>query len=138
MAITSAICTSFKEEIFNGVHQPADVYKIALYSNAASLDAATTVYSASDEVVGDGYVAGGAALSGFTTGRGGTTAWITFDDVVWLNSTITARGALIYNSSRSGKAVCTLNFGSDIADSDGAFLIHWPNADASNALIRYA
>jgi hypothetical protein len=139
MAITQALCTSYKKEILEGVHEAADVYKIALYTSAATLDASTTVYSATNEVVGAGYTAGGVALSGFTTGQSGTTAWIDWTtDPSWASATITARGALIYNSSQSNKAVAVLDFGSDKTSTNGTFTVILPTADASNAIVRIA
>ena len=140
MAITSALCTSYKQEILQGIHLAADTYKIALFTSAASLDAATAAYSSTNEVAnGNGYTTGGATLSGFTTGNSGTTAWIDFTtDPSWSNATITARGALIYNSSRSNKAVAVIDFGADKTSTNGTFLITLPTADASNALIRLA
>ena len=140
MAITAAICTSFKQEVLGGEHLAANTYKIALYTSAATLDATTTAYSATNEVAnGNGYTTGGATLSGFTRGNSGTTAWIDFtSDPAWTTSTITARGALIYNSSVSNKAVCVLDFGADKTSTNGTFTVVFPTADASNALIRLA
>lgn len=138
MSITSALCTSYKQEVLNGTHSNGDTYKIALYTSAASLDSTTTAYSATNEVSGTGYVAGGATLAGFSTSQSGTTAWLTFSNPSWASSTITARGALIYNSSKSNKAVAVLNFGSDYTDTNGTFTVNMPTADASNALIRFA
>ncbi len=140
MAIVTALCTSFKEEALSGVHQPTDVYKMALFTSLATLDASTTVYNSSNETSGPGYSAGGNILSGYAVGRdaGSGVAWITFSDTVWLASSITARGALIYNASKSNKAVAVFNFGSDITGTNGAFLVHMPVADSANALIRFA
>lgn len=135
--MASALCTSYKQELLQGIHLAANTYKIALYTNAAALDAATTAYSATNEVAGAGYSAGGATLSGFTTGSSGTTAWIDWTtDPSWATATITARYALIYNSSVSNKAVCVLDFGSDKSSTADTFLITFPVADASNAIIR--
>lgn len=100
MAITAAVCLSYKADLFNGIHQAADVYKIALYTSAATLDASTAAYTATGEVVGSGYSAGGLTLSGFSVTLDTATEildWTT--DPVWNPATITARGALIYNSS---------------------------------------
>ena len=139
MAITQALCTSFKKEILEGVHELGDVYKIALYTSAASLDGSTTAYSATNEVSGTGYSAGGATLSGIATGFSGATAWIDWtSDPSWAAATITARGALIYNSSQGNKAVAVLDFGSDKTSTNGTFTVVLPAADASNALIRIA
>ena len=137
MAITAAVCNSYKQEILQGTHSSADTYKIALYTSTASLDGTTTAYSATNEVSGTGYTAGGATLSGFTVSGSGPTAWLDFTtDPTWATSTITARGALIYNSSKSNKAVAVLNFGSDITSTAGTFTVTFPTADASNALLR--
>ena len=137
MAITQAIATSFKAEILQGIHDSADTYKIALYTSAATLGASTTAYSATNEVVGTGYTAGGATLSGFNVTTSGTTAILDFaTDPSWANASITARGALIYNSSKSNKAVYVLDFGSDITSTNGTFAVTLPTPDAANGLIR--
>lgn len=139
MAITQALCTSFKTEILGGTHDlDTDVLKIALYTSSATLDATTTAYSSTNEVSGTGYTAGGETLSGAAITSSGTTAFVDFSDVTWSSSTITARGALIYNSSKSNKAVAVLNFGSDKSSSNGNFVISFPTADANNAIIRIA
>jgi hypothetical protein len=139
MAITSALCTSAKAEFLAGTHLSSNTYKIALYTSTASLDATATAYSATNEVSGTGYSAGGATLTGFTTGSSGTTAWIDFTtDPSWTTATITARGCMIYNSSVSNKALCVIDFGGDKTSTAGTFLITFPVADASNALIRFA
>lgn len=137
MTITAAVCTSYKQEVLQGLHDSTDTYKIALYTSAATLSAATTAYSATNEVSGTGYTAGGATLAGFTTGASGTTAWIDFTtDPSWPSSTITARGALIYNSTETNKAVAVLDFGADITSTNGTFTVQFPAADAANAVIR--
>ncbi len=137
MAITQAIPTSFKAEILQGIHDSADTYKMALYTNAATLGAATTAYAATNEVVGAGYTSGGATLSGFNVTTSGTTAILDFTtDPSWENATITARGALIYNSSKSNKAVYVLDFGSDITSTNGTFAVTLPTPDVANGLIR--
>ena len=137
MAITQAIPTSFKAEILQGIHDSADTYKMALYTSAATLGAATTEYSATNEVVGTGYTAGGVTLSGFNVTTSGTTAILDFaTDPSWANASITARGALIYNSSKSNKAVYVLDFGSDITSTNGTFAVTLPEPDAINGLIR--
>jgi hypothetical protein len=137
MAITSAICNSFKQEVLEGVHNSSDVYKIALYTDAATLGAATTVYSTTNEITGVAYSAGGLTLSGYSSGLASGTAYITFSDPVWSNSTITARGCLIYNSSQSNKSVAVFDFGSNITSTNGSFTIDFPVAGAT-ALIRIA
>ena len=137
MAITQAIPTSFKAEILQGIHDSADTYKMALYTSVATLGASTTAYSATNEVVGTGYTAGGVTLSGFNVTTSGTTAILDFaTDPSWANASITARGALIYNSSKSNKAVYVLDFGSDITSTNGTFAVTLPEPDAINGLIR--
>ena len=139
MAITQAMCSSFKEQLFKGEHDfDVDTFKIALYTSSATLSAATTVYSTSNEVTGSGYSAGGNTLSGTTVTLSGTTAFVTFSDTTWLTSTITARGALVYNSSKSNKAVAVLDFGTDKASSAGSFTIQFPANTSTTALIRIA
>lgn len=137
MAITSAICNSYKQEVLEGVHASTDTYKIALYTDAATLSASTTSYSATNEVSGTGYTAGGNTLADFTTGLSGSTAYLTFTDPAWTNATITARGCLIYNSSKSNKAVAAFDFGQNISAVNGTFTVDFPGAGASS-LIRIA
>lgn len=139
MAITSATCTSYLKEIPTGVHTDLDTYKIALYSNAATLSAATTAYSATNEITGDGYTAGGMDMAGFTIGENGGVVWVDFTtDPEWSSSSITAYGALIYNSSKSNKAVCVLDFGGAITSTGGKFKVQIPTPDDTNALIRFS
>lgn len=142
MAITQAMCTSFKVELLQGVHNftqtTGDVFKIALYTSSATLGASTQVYTTTNEVSGTGYTAGGNTLTNITPTFGGTTAFCDFNDTTWSTATITARGALIYNSTESDKAVCVLDFGSDKTSTAGNFTIVFPTADASNAIIRIA
>jgi hypothetical protein len=135
MAITTAICNSYKQEILEGVHASGDTYKIALFTDAATLGASTTAYAASNEVEGAGYAAGGIALTGFTAGLSGTTGYVTFADASWSNATITARGCLIYNSSKTNKAVAAFDFGGNITSTSGTFTVDLPTAGA-DALIR--
>ena len=135
MAITTAVCNSYKQEILEGVHASTDTYKIALFTDAATLGAATTAYASTNEVSGTGYTAGGVTLTGFTSGLSSGTAYITFSDASWANATITARGCLIYNSSKSNKAVAAFDFGGDITSTNGTFTVDLPVAGAS-ALIR--
>lgn len=139
MAITSALCTSYKAEVLQGVHLPTDVYKIALFTSLATLGANTTTYSTTNEVSGTGYTAGGATLSGFSVSIDGTTAILDFTtDPSWVNATITANGAMIYNSTKSNKAVAIFAFGGDKTSTNGTFTVSLPTADASNGLIRLA
>jgi len=142
MAISQAMCTSFKQELLTGTHNftnsSGNTFKIALFTSSASLGASTTAYSTSNEASGTGYTAGGASLTNVTPTTSGTTALTDFADVTWSSSSITARGALIYNDSVSDKAVLVLNFSEDKASSSGDFKITFPTADASSAIIRIA
>ena len=137
MALTQSMVTSFKVELFGGIQDlDTDTIKIALFTSAATLNAATTAYSTTNEVVGTGYVAGGNTLAGATISSSGTTAFVDFSDTTWTSATITARGALIYNSSKANRAIALLDFGADKTSTAGDFTVQMPTADASNALIR--
>ena len=140
MAITQAMCTSFKQELLEGVHDfTTDTFKIALYTSSATLSAATTAYSATNEVSGTGYTAGGNTLTVVNPTTSGTTAYVDFNDTTWSSATITARGAVIYNSTAAGNpAVAVLDFGADKTSTAGDFTVSFPTADASNAIIRIA
>jgi hypothetical protein len=143
MAISQAMCTSFKVELLKGVHDftnsTGDSFKIALYTSSATLDATTTAYSASNEVSGTGYTATGNTLTNVTPTSSSTTAYTDFADTTWSSATITANGALIYNDTEAGDpAVCVLAFGGDKTSTNGDFTIQFPTADASNAIIRIA
>ena len=139
MAITQAMCTSFKGELLGGTHDlDTDVIKIALFTSTATLDATTTAYSTTNEVSGTGYTAGGATLGSPVISTSGTTAIVDFADVTWTTATITARGAVIYNSSKTNKAIAVLDFGADKTSTAGDFTVVMPTADASNAIIRVA
>lgn len=140
MAFTTTVCTSFKAELGRALHDftagTGSVFKIALYSTVSGMGATTTVYSATNEVTGSGYTAGGKTLTNVTPVTSGTTAIYDFDDAVWLSSTITAIGALIYNSTNGNRAVLVLGFGANEASVSGAFTIVFPTPDASNAVLR--
>lgn len=139
MPITNAFCTSCKTEMLGGEHLAANTYKIALYTSAATLDATTTAYSVTNEVVGTGYTAGGVTLAGYVRATSGTTSWIDWTtDPSWASSSITARGALIYNSSVSNKTLIVLDFTIDYTSTNGTFLVTFPAAAAATALIRIA
>jgi len=143
MAITQAMCTSFKQELLEAVHNfknsGGDTFKIALYTSSASLGAGTTAYTTSNEVAdGNGYSTGGNTLTRVDPSSSGTTALTDFADTTWSSATITARGALVYNSTDSDKAVAVLDFGADKISSGGDFTVSFPAADASNAIIRIA
>jgi len=142
MAISTAMCTSFKQEILVGTHNftasSGNTFKLALFTSSASLGASTTAFSSSNEVSGTGYSSGGGTLTSVTPTTSGTTALCDFNDLTFSSSTITANGALIYNDTQSDKAVCTLAFGGDKTSTAGDFTITFPAADASNAIIRIA
>ena len=145
MAITSAICTSFKVELLKGVLNftatTGDTFKIALYDSDATLGASTTAFSTSEEITntsGTAYTSGGASLTSVTPVASSTTAVCDFDDVSYTSASFTANGALIYNSSDSNAAVCAIAFGSDKTATNGTFTIQFPTADATNAIIRLA
>lgn len=148
MAFTgNFLCTSFKQELLQAKHDftasTGHTFKLALYDNNASFTAATTDYTATNEVSGTGYSAGGAALTTVTPTTSGTTAFADFADLVFSTVTLTARGALIYNTTTGGgsgttEAVAVLDFGSDKTATAGDFTIVFPTADASNAIIRVA
>jgi hypothetical protein len=144
MAFTgNFLCTSFKVELLESVHNftngTGDTFKLALYDNSAAFTAATTAYTVTNEVSGTGYSAGGGTLTNVTPTSSGTTAFIDFADLTFSTATITAYGALIYNSSAAGDpAVCILDFGGAKTSTAGDFTIVFPTADASNAIVRIA
>lgn len=144
MAISQAMTTSFKVGILNGSFNfgsgTSQVFKIALYTSSATLSAATTAYSATNEVSGTGYTAGGNTLTiSQVPTSSGTTAYLDFADTTWSNATITARGALIYLANgTTNPSVAVLDFGSDKTSTAGDFTIQMPTADASSAIIRIA
>lgn len=144
MAITQAMCTSFKKALLDGEmdfsSDTAQTFKIALFTSSATLDATTTAYSTTNEVVGTGYTAGGNTLTISTNPTtSGTTAFLDFADTTWAAATITARGALIYKADgATNPAVAVLDFGSDKISTAGDFTIQFPTADASNAILRIA
>jgi hypothetical protein len=150
MAITQAMATTFKKELLFGSHDfdtsTGDTIKLALYTSSASLDATTTAFTTSNEVAASGgYTSGGNTLNSVDPTVSGTTAFLDFDNSTWSSSTITARGAMIYNStpnttsiSLTNPAVVILDFGADKSSSSGDFTVQFPAADASNAIIRIA
>lgn len=143
MAISQAMCTSFKKALLDGEMDfsgnTGQSYKIALYTSSASLGAGTTAYTTSGEVAnGNGYTTAGAALTIVAPATSGTTAFLDFSDVTLSSSTFTARGALIYQVGGSTPAVAVLDFGADKTATAGDFTIQFPTADASNAIIRIA
>ena len=148
MTIAQTSTTSFKVELLQAVHSfgptTPDTFKIALYTAAATIDATTTVYTVTGEVVGAGYTAGGNTLAISTSPTSGNntasipTAFVSFSNTSWASSTITARGALIYNSTQGNKSVAVLDFGADKTSTAGDFTIVFPTADSSSAIVRIA
>ena len=152
MAISSAICSSFKQELLQGKHDfdangsGGDTFKIALFTSSASIGAATTDYSTSNEIsntAGSAYTAGGKAMTNTGVGLTSTTAFTDFSDVSFTSATFTANGAMIYNTQTNGgsnttDAVCIIAFGSDKTATNGTFQIQFPANDSSNAIIRLA
>ena len=143
MAITTAFCTSFKQQLMQGQHNftttTGNTFKIALYTSSATLGASTTAYSVTNEIAATGgYTAGGNTLTNVTPTTSGTTAYVDFADTTWTSSTITANGALIYNANATNASTVVLAFGSDKSSSNGDFTIVFPLPDATNAIIRIA
>ena len=146
MAITSAICNSFKQEVLQAIHNftasSGNTFNIALYTSSATLNKSTTAYSTSNEISntsGSAYSAKGKALTSVTPALSTDTACCDFSDISWTSASFTANGSLIFNDSASGDpAVCAIAFGSDKTVTSGTFTIQFPTADASNAIIRIA
>ena len=143
MAITTAMCTTFKKEILEAVHNfknsGGSTFNLALYTSSASLGAGTTAYTTSNEISGTGYTAKGASLTSVDPSTSGTTALTDFSDLTFSSSSITARGCLIFNDSASGDpAVCALDFGGNKTSTSGTFTVQFPAAAASTAIIRIA
>jgi hypothetical protein len=143
MAISQAMCTSFKKELLEAKHNflnsGGNTFNLALYTSSASLGAGTTAYTTSNEVSGTNYTAKGASLTRVDPSTSGTTALTDFSDLTFSNVTLTARGALIFNDTASGDpSVCVLDFGADKSASSGDFTVVFPTADSSNAIIRIA
>ena len=145
MAITSAICNTFKTEILKAVHNftasTGNTFNIALYTSSATLGAGTTAYSSSNEITnssGSAYTAGGKALTSVTPALSTDTACCDFADISFTSASFTANGCLIYNDTNADRAVCAIAFGGDKTVSSGTFTIQFPTADASNAILRIA
>ena len=145
MAITQAMCSTFKGQLMQALHDfdvsgsGGNTFKLALYTSSATLDASTTVYTSSNEVGASGsYTAGGGTLTNQGVTVSGTTGFTDFADLSFTTASITARGALIYNNTNSNAAVCVLDFGGDKTSTAGTFTIIFPTPDASNAIIRIA
>ena len=145
MAMTSAVCNSFKTEVLRAIHNftnGGNTFNLALYTSSATLDKTTTAYSATNEITntsGSAYVAKGKALTNVTPALSGDTACCDFSDVSWTSASFTANGCLIFNDTAAGDpAVCAIAFGGDKTVSSGTFTIQFPTADASNAILRIA
>lgn len=137
MAISQVLCTSFKKELLEATHNfGSHTFKIALYTSAATLNADTTVYSTDNEVSGTGYTEGGVTLTANTVASGDGVGFVNFSDATWASSSFTARGALIYNSSQSNKAVMVLDFGDDKTSNNSTFTVGMPANTSTAALIR--
>jgi hypothetical protein len=130
--------TQNKIDALAAMHPPGNTYKFVLYTSASTMTAATTTYSTTNEVVGTGYTAGGITLTGYTAGSSGTTAWITWNNVSIPNSTITARGASIVDTTKSGRIVALIDFGADITSTNDTWSYTFPTANASSAIVRLA
>ena len=145
MAITSAVCNSFKQEILVGTHNftasSGNAFKLALYTSSATLNKSTTAYSSTNEIsntAGSAYSAGGIALTSVTPALSTDTACCDFANVSFSSASFTANGCLIYNDTNADRAVCAIAFGGDKVVTNGTFTIEFPAADASNAILRIA
>ena len=145
MAITSAVCNSFKTEVLRAIHnftQGGNSFKLALYTSSATINKSTTAYSSTNEIsntAGSAYSAGGIALTSVTPVLSSSTAVCDFADISWTSASFTANGCLIFNDTASGDpAVCVVAFGADKTVSNGTFTVQFPAADASNAIVRIA
>lgn len=137
MAIVGAVCDSYLKELYEGVHTSSDVYYIALYTSSAVLSETSTVYIASGESFGTGYTAGGQVLAGFTASIDAGVSILDFTtNPIWSNISTTARGALIYNSSKANKAVAVLDFGQDVTTTNADFVVEFPLPTSTAGLIR--
>ena len=140
MPILQGMCSSFKQESWQGIHNlPVDTLKFALYTATANLSQATTEYNVSTagQVSGTGYTAGGVTLTNVQVLLSGTTAYVTFDNPVWSGASFTCRGGLIYNASKANRAIAVIDFGADKTAS-GTFTVQLPAATATTALLRFA
>ena len=141
MTITTAMCTSFKKELLQAMHNfsaGGDAFYLALFDSSASLGASTESYPAAGEASGPGYSAGGKALASVTPSTGGTVAFTDFGDVSWEAATFTARGAMIYNQSSGNAAVSVHDFGVDVSVISGTLTVSFPAANAATAILRIA
>ena len=139
--ITQCLTASFKEELLKGIHDfsnTGDTFKIALYTNSSNISSTTTEYTAVNEVVGSGYTAGGATLVGLGVTLSGTTAYTSWEEYTWANSTLTTAGALIYNASKANRSVAVLNFGGSYSTSAAPFTVTFPaNTSTTAPVIIY-
>lgn len=134
--IVHGMCVSAKEEFFRGVHQPGDLYMLALYNEVASLGPTTTKYVSDDEAYGKGYTSGGATLKGFTTGIVNGVAYLTWTEpVIWNNTTISSPGGLVYNKTQKNKAIAVFDFGDLIASKNGSFIVSMPPKGAGALIL---
>ena len=143
MAITSAVCNSFKTEVLRAIHNftnGGNTFRLALYTSSATLNKSTTAYTTSNEVAnGNGYTTKGAALTNVTPALSGDVACCDFENISFTSASFTTRGCLIFNdTATSDPAVCAIDFGGDKTVSSGTFTIQFPTADASNAILRIA
>lgn len=141
MAITSAICSSFKQEVLVGTHNftnGGNSFKLALYTSSATLGAATTAFTTTGQASGTNYTSGGNALTNVTPALSGTTAVCDFADLTFGTATVTARGCMIYNDTNSDKAVAIIDFGGDKTSTAGNFTVVFPSPTATGAIIRLA
>lgn len=135
--ITQTQTTSFKKELYEGIHDLlTDTIKIALYTALADLNEGTTVYTTTEEISGTGYTAGGNTLTGTTVRSSGNTAYVSFNNTSWPSATFLCRGALIYNETKDNRAIAVLDFGSDKTVTNNTFTVTFPTNDASSAIIR--
>lgn len=140
--ITQCLTASFKQELLEGIHDfsetGGDTFKIALYTNSANIDSTTLIYTTTNEVVGTGYTAGGGTLVNLGITLSGTTAYTSWEDFTWTNSTLTAAGALIYNASKANRSVAVLNFGGSYSTSAAPFTVTFPaNTSTTAPVIIY-
>ena len=142
MAITQAVCNTFKQELLGGTHDfdsgSGQVFKLAMFTSAATIDSSTTVYTSTNEVSSSGYSAGGGTLTSQQVSLDNATAIVDFADLSFTGVTLTARGALIYNTSASNKTVCVLDFGADKTATSGTFTIQFPAFTSAAAILRIA
>ena len=134
--IVHGMCPSAKEEFFQGVHQPKDLYMLALYNEVAGLGPQTTVYETEDEAYGKGYTAGGAALKGYTTGIVNNVAYLTWTDpVIWTNVSVSTPGGLVYNRSKGNKAIAVFDFGDLLTAKNGTLIVTMPPKGAGALIL---